>query len=431
MSTVDLVLSRPRLGRSRGLLAATFVVALLRVAPADAAESQDPLAVDEYARRYEVTPSEADARLELQTKAAGIANALSNRLGDDFAGVWFDNQDGQLVVPLVSDKDDAAVAKQFAEYGVDESGYRTTLVDSTIAELQASQRRLIEAGDKQLPEGGVRIGIDPSTNSVVVEISSDVGAENLAAARARAAAEPTRVKVVEKDPQAFVEDAQACTWNSERRACDPPFHGGVEIYGPTTCTSGFAATGNALGNSFVMTAGHCLSHPGAWWAQTSNGYQNELGTQEGYFYGGGNGDGGVIRVQNSNWWVKEWGWRGHVVIWGPPSNPAAVQNASNPIYGSASSYVGEYVCHSGRSSGSSCGTVTQLNFKTTYGDGTRVEHMTRVNGACAEPGDSGGPVYAGNTALGVWSGGQGACAENNYTEVHEIESIYGVHVTTW
>ena len=95
----------------------------------------------------------------------------------------------------------------------------------------------------------------------------------------------------------------------------------------------------------------------------------------------------------------------------------------------ASSYVGEYVCHSGRTTGSSCGTVQQLNVKVTYQDGNNLTHMTKVTGGiCGDGGDSGGPVYAGNYALGIVSGGLG-CAELFYTEVKEIESIYGVHVT--
>jgi hypothetical protein len=198
------------------------------------------------------------------------------------------------------------------------------------------------------------------------------------------------------------------------------------------CTSGFAATGNTFGNKFVITAGHCAMDEGHWYAQTSNEFIAELGTQEGYYYGGGEADGGLIRVLDSNWWVKEWGWRGHIVLWGPPWNPAAVQNPSNPISGSQSSYVGEYVCHSGARLGTSCGTVTQMNAKTTYYPGVALSHMTKLEGACDHEGDSGGPVFTGNYALGVWSGGEvNSCGIHYYTEITEIESRYGVHVTPW
>jgi hypothetical protein len=435
MSAVDFVLSHPFRSRSRGLLATTFLLALLRVAPADAADSPDPFVVDEYARRYEVSSTEADNRLALQAKAVGASNALSNRLGDDFAGVWFDNTDGEFVVPVVSAKDIAAVDKQFAEYGVDETQYRTVLVDSTVAELEDAQLKVDESITNLFAEGRARSGIDTSINSVVVEVATGgAGAEELAGLRAQAAAAPARVKIVESDVKQFGDEPGACTWGEEElRACDPPFHGGVRIAGGKfACTSAFAATGNTLGNKFVMTAGHCLETPGPWSSRTANGFAEELGTQEGYIYGGGEADGGLIRVKDSNWWVKEWGWRGHIVFWGPPSNPAAIVNPSSPIYGSASSVVGEFVCHSGKTTGSSCGTVKQLNAKTTYYPNISLGHMTKLEGDCGDEGDSGGPVFSGNYAVGIWSGGQlGSCTVHWYTEVTEIESKYGVHVTPW
>jgi hypothetical protein len=328
MSAVDFAMSHPLRRRGRGLLAATFLLALLRLAPADAAVSQDPLAVDEYARRYDVSATEAGNRLALQAKAVGIGNALSHRLGADFAGVWFDNSAGQYVVPVVSGKSAGAIAKQFAEYGVGETQYRTTTVDSTVAELEDAQLKVDESIGNLFAEGRARSGIDTSSNSVVVEVATGgAGAEELAGLRAQAAAVPERVRIVESDLKRFGDEAGACTWNSELPSCDPPFHGGVGIYNfdepptATVCTSAFAATGNSFGNKFVMTAGHCLADPGPWWARTANGYENELGTQEGYVYGGGEADGGLMRVKDSNWWVKEWGWRGHIVFWGHRRTP--------------------------------------------------------------------------------------------------------------
>jgi hypothetical protein len=440
MTTTDLAVHGPLRTRGRRLLAATFVLALLRVAPVDAAETPESLAVDEYAKRFEVSEEEAGDRLALQGRAAGIANALEHRLGSNFAGVWFDNADGTFVVPIVATEDRAEVEKQFAEYGLGEEAHRTTLVESTIFELEVTQARMAERARGLLEAGRVRSGLDPSRNEVVFEIAADVGAGRRAELRAQAAAEPARVRFFEADPSSFDDEASACTWNNEpRRACDPPFHGGVEIFRWITqsqiesCTAGFAATGNSFGNTFVMTAGHCLANPGAWWAQTANGYTNELGNQEGYFYANGNADAGIIRVKSNNWWVANWGWRGHIVMWGPPGNPAAVQLPSWPIYGSQSSYVGENVCHSGRTSGSSCGTVKQLNTKVTYGSGYSLSNMTKVEGICGDLGDSGGPVWGSyNYAVGIWSGGQnGSCSTFYYTEAREVESVFGVHVTPW
>lgn len=64
-----------------------------------------------------------------------------------------------------------------------------------------------------------------------------------------------------------------------------PWTGGDEIFGPNTCTSGFGVTGNASGNTFVLTAGHCGSGffsvgSGSLIGGTSNGgmyFQNSAG----------------------------------------------------------------------------------------------------------------------------------------------------------
>jgi streptogrisin C len=434
-SSADRALFNPLRHRSRVALATTFLVALLRIAPAEAAEAQDPLAVDEYAKRYAVEDAAAAHRLELQGKAAGIANALEARLGDDYAGVWFDNSDGRFVVPLVSEKNGPAVVKQFSEYGLDESAFRTTLVDSTLAELRAAEQRLIEAGRKQLPSRMARIGIDPSINAVVAELSSDASAEQRADVRARAAAEPVAVRVLDADPASFDTGPAWCEWLNPQDACDPPFRGGVWIANPVEgtenlaqCTAGFPATSNLLGTRYVITAGHCVgSQTGPWHAHTSLGTDRELGSGDGFFYGEGNSDGGVIRVKSTSWWL-EWPWSDQVVIWSNGGLPLVSE--AWPIPGSQSSYVGEYVCHTGWWTGSSCGTVKQLNAKVTYSDGKSVEHLTRLQGACGNHGDSGGPVWgAYSYAVGIWSGGEnGTCQNHYYTEVKEIESAFQIHV---
>lgn len=50
---------------------------------------------------------------------------------------------------------------------------------------------------------------------------------------------------------------------------------------------------------------------------------------------------------------------------------------------------------------------------------------------CAEPGDSGGPLYDGTKALGLTSGGSGDCSSGGTTffqPVTEAASVYGVTV---
>jgi hypothetical protein len=242
---------------------------------------------------------------------------------------------------------------------------------------------------------------------------------------------------LEADPSSFDAEAALCEWQDEGETagCDPPFRGGVRIWTKPAgweCTAGFPATGNQFGNKFVMTAGHCLIPPEAQWAETSNGYPNELGAPEGAYFAQGQADAGLIRVKNSNWWVKNWEWRGHIVVWGAYPGPGNIAYSSWPIVGSQSSFVGEFICHSGIAAGSSCGNVSQLNVKVTYKGGESLTHMTKVDAICGIEGDSGGPVWGqGNWAVGIWSGGIEGCTSHYYSEVRELEQVYGVHVTPW
>ncbi|WP_244167373.1 trypsin-like serine protease, partial [Streptomyces mutomycini] len=65
-----------------------------------------------------------------------------------------------------------------------------------------------------------------------------------------------------------------------------------------------------------------------------------------------------------------------------------------------------------------------------YGGGDIVYGMIRTN-VCAEPGDSGGPLYSGTRAIGLTSGGSGNCSSGGTTffqPVTEALSAYGVSV---
>ena len=64
-----------------------------------------------------------------------------------------------------------------------------------------------------------------------------------------------------------------------------------------------------------------------------------------------------------------------------------------------------------------------------YAEGS-VSGLIRTT-VCAEPGDSGGSLFAGSTALGLTSGGSGNCSSGGTTyfqPVTEVLSRYGVSV---
>ena len=60
------------------------------------------------------------------------------------------------------------------------------------------------------------------------------------------------------------------------------------------------------------------------------------------------------------------------------------------------------------------GTVTGLDATVNYGNGDIVNGLIQTD-VCAEPGDSGGSLFDGDTALGLTSGGSGDCTSGGET----------------
>jgi streptogrisin C len=89
------------------------------------------------------------------------------------------------------------------------------------------------------------------------------------------------------------------------------------------------------------------------------------------------------------------------------------------------------VCRSGSTTGWHCGTIQAFDTTVTYSQGS-VSGLIRTT-VCAEPGDSGGSLLAGNQAQGVTSGGSGNCTTGGTTyfqPVNEILNRYGLALRT-
>ena len=99
-----------------------------------------------------------------------------------------------------------------------------------------------------------------------------------------------------------------------------------------------------------------------------------------------------------------------------------VAGTSQFITGAGDAFVGESVRRSGSTSGVHGGTVTALNATVTYSDGKTVNGLIQTN-VCAEPGDSGGPLYSGSTGLGLTSGGNGNCSIGGTTFFQPVAPI--------
>jgi streptogrisin B len=183
--------------------------------------------------------------------------------------------------------------------------------------------------------------------------------------------------------------------------------GGDAIYAQAgwRCSVGFnVRSGNTY---YFLTAGHCTDGAGNWY--TNSSLTNLIGPTAGSSFPGN--DYGLVRYSNS-----------------AIDHPGTV--GSVDITGAGNASVGQTVTRRGSTTGTHSGQVTGLNATVNYGGGDIVSGLIRTT-VCAEPGDSGGPLYRGGTALGLTSGGSGNCSSGGTTffqPVTEALSAYNVSV---
>ncbi|GEK02518.1 S1 family peptidase [Streptomyces sp. NPDC003388] len=237
---------------------------------------------------------------------------------------------------------------------------------------------------------GTAWAVDAKTNRVVVTVDSTVSQAEIAKIKQQAGSEAGAL-VVKRTPGKF----------------NKLISGGDAIYASSwRCSLGFNVQ-DSSGNYYFLTAGHCTDGAGTWWSNSS--HSTTLGTTAGSSFPGN--DYGIVRYTNSS-----------------VTKSGAV--GSQDITSAATPSVGTTVYRRGSTTGTHSGRVTALNATVNYGGGDIVSGLIQTT-VCAEPGDSGGPLYGGSTAYGLTSGGSGDCTSGGTTffqPVTEALSAYGVHV---
>ncbi|MEU8240498.1 S1 family peptidase [Actinoplanes missouriensis] len=305
--------------------------------------------------------------------ASALAVALDSKLGTRDAGSYLDSA-GKLVVN-VTDSATAAEARA--------AGATVRYVARSGATLAAADNTL----KSTLKTPGTAFAIDPVSNQVVVSVDETVTGAKLAAVKATVAKLGDTARI-----------------ESVAGKMSIKISGGDAIYAPSggRCSLGFNVR-NSAGTYFFLTAGHCTNISSTW----TNG-STTLGTRTGSSFPGN--DYGIVRYTNTS--ITKTGGVGSIDI----------ASASTPA-------VGATVYRRGSTTGTRSGRVTALNSTVNYAEGS-VSGLIRTT-VCAQPGDSGGPLYSGSTAHGLTSGGSGNCTSGGVTyfqPVVEALNAYGVSV---
>ncbi|MFF1410829.1 S1 family peptidase [Streptomyces sp. NPDC058289] len=254
-----------------------------------------------------------------------------------------------------------------------------------------SADRLASAGASVLRAdvAGTAWHTDPATGTLVVTADSTVSAADLARIRSEAGTNAAALRI-ERTPGKL------------RKLIS----GGDAIYASGwRCSAGFNVRSGST--YYILTAGHCTDGAGTWW--TNSAHTTVIGPTVGSSFP--NNDYGLVRYDNAS-----------------VAHPGTVGNQD--ITSAVNATTGMSVTRRGSTTGIHSGSVTGLNATVNYGGGDIVYGMIRTN-VCAEPGDSGGPLYSGTRAVGLTSGGSGNCSSGGTTffqPVVEALNAYGVSV---
>ncbi|GAB4084665.1 alpha-lytic protease prodomain-containing protein [Myceligenerans cantabricum] len=334
-----------------------------------------PGMLDAMERDLGLDAAEATDLLEAEAELTKTSESLSTSLDGSYAGSWIADS-ADLTVAVADAADVAAVEAEGAD---------AVVVDHSLDALDAWTADLDDAlaGVDGVPS----YHVDVESNSIVVDVHR--GAKGDAAKAVKAAGVPAGAVTYEASDE-------------QPRTLINVIGGNAYYIGSgARCSVGFSVTGG------FVTAGHC-GGTGASTSQPNGTFRTSSFPGNDY---------GYVAVGSGNSLVPG--------VNGYDGNVYAVT-------GYSVAPVGSTVCRSGSTTGWHCGTVQALNATVNYSQGS-VYGLIRTS-VCAEPGDSGGSLMAGNSAQGMTSGGSGNCSSGGTTffqPVGEALSAAGVSLLTY
>ncbi|WP_320671965.1 S1 family peptidase [Patulibacter defluvii] len=368
------------------------------VTSADAQEPEPittiaPFEIDSYVKQANITPEEARLRLEDQRKLPALTAAAKQRLGDRYGGIYVDN-DADDRITIVTAPGDTASAKRAAQDAAGEAFADANLrrpgavVEGSTAERsrEALQQRIdedLKAVNRSAP---VTVDVEPDVKTGRLRLLVPVNATPEQRAFADDATERYGLAII-RAPKTAALQRTGC---SSGAWCDPPLRGGIRLIyaGAGRCSSGFVVRSLSDNKRYLSTAGHCIyssGFTGTWSTHFADGSSHDVGAPHNWA-----NDVAILKINN-------------VAGWSPGPYIRIQSNQTYRISANGFSSVGMRVCMTAGFTDSNCGTVTG-HYATR--DGTPSTYRASY---CNVNGDSGGAVFADNTAFGSNVGFYHAC----------------------
>jgi hypothetical protein len=218
-----------------------------------------------YAKKHRVDLKEAERRLTIQDRAAGIEDDIARVLGDQYAGIWYDEADGGKlkigITPAAGRR--AEDVRRIAERRGVIADTDLVTVRFTQAELEQKQDDIRKKIEDIIEAGRARTSYNSKSNTVVVTALATL--PPLEEARVKDLTKISGVTIRRLDVPTLRGKLVACNVTF----CNPPFRGGRGIrqaaeitpsnFPFAGCTAAFIARDNTNPSQlWVLTAGHCI-----------------------------------------------------------------------------------------------------------------------------------------------------------------------------
>jgi streptogrisin D len=365
---------------SAGLAAGSLYAVRAAGAPERPPEQVARLAGDVQAGQGRAGATRAPRGTAPARRTATLAGTLTDRLGARTTGAYLDRA-GRTVV-MVTNAADAGLVR-----GAGAVPKMTRRDPAALNRVTAALKQSMGTTP------GTGWAVDPATSQVVVWTDATVTGTRMAAVRRTAGRMGAAVRMV-RVPGRLSTLAL----------------GGDAIFGQgSRCSLGFNVRRG--GEDFFLTAGHCGNAVRTWTADQQG--NQPLGTTEESSFPGDD----FALVRSAPGAAGE----GQVNLF---------NGQTRDITQAGEAVVGQQVVRSGSTTGVSTGRVTAVDATVNFPEGT-VTGMIQTT-VCAEPGDSGGPLFSGTTALGLTSGGSGDCRTGGVTffqPVTEPLQAFGAEVS--
>ena len=376
-------------------LAGAAAAAVSAAPPAPGGEGAADPAVAYLMSKYSLAESEAKRRIDRQERVEQLVSAVQGSAPDVFSGLSVSHAaDGRVVVRAT--REDGRLREAARRFGLDED-----VSFETVARTEAALSAVFDdvaagAGSVQEDENPLAVSVSVARNAVAVHRAPG---RDFTAAQAtwfeRVQARHGEAVFLGADREPV--QARGCSWPS----CDPPLRGGIWINPANTnsggtCTSGFYVASKTDSKPFMLTAAHCGGIGSSWYAkQPRYGTWHAIGPIHNRYWNS-NGDAAIVRIDNPAGWSPQGIF---VQLASSTAYGSTTVNSGVSVYAVGNVYGGLVVCETGATYGTSCGEVLDVNTAITY-SGVYTGGVFSMDKATCW-GDSGGPVFSGNTGYGI------------------------------